>query len=227
MARIARVVVPGLPHHITQRGNYQQDTFIDDTDRKRYLSLVEEYSKKHGVSLLSYCLMSNHVHYIAIPEEKDSLARAFKTAHMRYSQYFNKKVGIFGHLWQGRFYSCVLDELYLMNTARYIERNPIRGGLAKKPWDWRWSSAVSHINNGKEGIVKLGDLFSIIDMNYEKWRLYIDEKEDSKKIDEIKKHTMTGRPLGAEEFIKKLERRLGRRLRALPKGRPVKSESRN
>jgi len=223
MSRIARIVVPGMPHHITQKGNYQQDIFIDDADRKRYLSLVEEYIKKYGVSLLSYCLMSNHVHYIAIPKEKDSLAKAFKNAHMRYSQYFNKKVGVFGHLWQGRFYSCVLDDIHLMRTARYIERNPVRAGLRNKPWDWKWSSATSHINNGNGMIIKLGDLFFIIDMTREKWRLYIEEQEDNKEIEKIKQYTMTGRPLGAEEFILKLERRLGRKLRVRLRGRPAKS----
>jgi putative transposase len=128
MPRIARVVAVGLPHHITQRGNYRQDVFFDTDDRRQYLLWIGEYSAKYGLSVLAYCLMQNHVHFIAIPREANSLAKTFNAAHMRYSQYFNKKLKQRGHLWQGRFYSCVLDESHLMLASRYIERNPVRAG---------------------------------------------------------------------------------------------------
>ncbi len=134
MPRMARVVAVGLPHHITQRGNYRQDVFLNADDKGRYLAWVQEYSVKYNLSILAYCLMQNHIHFIAIPNQPDSLARAFNSAHMRYSQYFNSKLKRRGHLWQGRFYSCVLDESHLVLAARYIERNPVRAGLVEKPW---------------------------------------------------------------------------------------------
>ena len=160
MPRIARIVAVGLPHHITQRGNYRQEVFLDDSDRRQYLSWIQDYSLKYRLSILAYCLMPNHVHYIAIPQEEDSLAKTFNIAHMRYSQYFNKKIKAGGHLWQGRFYSCILDEPHLLMAAKYIERNPVRARLVKKPWEWRWSSAPAHI--GMESMLfNLDDLFKL------------------------------------------------------------------
>ena len=222
MSRIARVVAVGYPHHITQRGNYRQKVFLDDNDRKTYLTFIQEYSHKFKLSILAYCMMSNHVHFVGIPEEDKSLARTFNCAHMRYSQYFNKKIGAGGHLWQGRFYSCVLDEQHLMITARYVERNPVRAKLKKRPWQWNWSSASVHIGTVKASVIELKDLFEYIDIPREEWQEYIDEEDERKDIKEIKSHTLTGRPLGTESFIEKLERKFGKRLHALSVGRPRK-----
>ena len=146
MTRIARIIAVDYPHHITQRGNNHRIVFNDDEDRKKYLSLVREYAQKYKISILCYCLMSNHVHFISIPHKEDSLAKTFNFAHMRYSQYFNKKTSSCGHLWQSRFYSCVLDEPHLIMAARYIERNPVRAKMVKKAWEWKWSSACCLIN---------------------------------------------------------------------------------
>ena len=224
MPRIARVVAVGLPHHITQRGNYRQDVFTNPDDRRQYLAWIREYSIKYGLSILVYCLMQNHVHFIAIPNESDSLARTFNAAHMRYAQYFNKKLKQRGHLWQGRFYSCVLDEFHLMLAARYIERNPVRAGLVKKPWQWPWSSAIIH-TNGKESrpFIELGDLFGIMGMSCGSWEKYIDSAEEENFLQRIRKHTFTGRPLGTMAFIERLQEKFSRRLYALPIGRPKKS----
>ena len=223
MPRIARVVAVGLPHHITQRGNYRQEVFLNADDRKQYLAWIKEYSIKYGLFILAYCLMQNHVHFIAIPAESDSLARTFNTAHMRYSQYFNKKLKQRGHLWQGRFYSCVLDESHLTLAARYIERNPVRAGLVEKPWQWPWSSALTHVNKKESGLIELGDLFKIMDMSCGSWVRYIDSIEEQSFLQNIRKHTFTGRPLGAAAFIESLEEEFNRRLCALPIGRPKKS----
>ncbi len=222
MPRIARVVAVSLPHHITQRGNYRQDVFLDAEDRKQYLMWIGEYSVKYGLSILAYCLMQNHVHFIAIPEEAGSLAKTFNTAHMRYSQYFNKKLRQRGHLWQGRFYSCVLDEPHLILASRYIERNPVRAGLVEKPWQWPWSSASSHTNENKKDLLELGDLFKTIGMTFSSWNKYIDSGEEGSFLQCIRKHTLTGRPLGTAPFIERLEAKFGRKICALSIGRPKK-----
>lgn len=219
MPRIARIVAVGLPHHITQRGNYKQKVFLNNNDRKRYLSWIQEYSHKYSLSILAFCLMPNHVHFIAIPNKEESLAKTFNIAHMRYSQYFNKKIQAKGHLWQGRFYSCVLDEAHLMLAAKYIERNPVRANIVRKPWEWKWSSASTHINKEKSPI-KLKDLFEIIEMSQETWRQYIDSKEEGMILDKIKTHTRAGRPLGEVDFIEELEKKFDKRLLASPRGRP-------
>ena len=222
MPRIARVVAKGLPHHITQRGNYQQVVFLNPDDRRQYLAWIGEYSVKYGLCILAYCLMQNHVHFIAIPAESDSLAKTFNTAHMRYSQYFNKKLKQRGHLWQGRFYSCVLDEPHLILAARYIERNPVRAGLVEKPWQWPWSSAAAHTNKKESELIEPGDLFRIIGMSYGSWLRYIDSAEEAVFLENIRKHTFAGRPLGATAFIESLEEKFNRKLCALPIGRPKK-----
>lgn len=222
MPRIARVVAVGLPHHITQRGNYQQDVFFSEDDRKQYLMWIREYSIKYNLSILAYCLMQNHIHFIAIPNQPDSLAKTFNSAHMRYSQYYNNKLKRRGHLWQGRFYSCVLDESHLMLAARYIERNPVRAGLVKKPWQWPWSSAIPHTDEKGNGYIKLEDFLGIIGVSYSSWKEYIDSAEEKNFLQRIRKYTVTGRPLGTTEFIEGLEAKFGRRLCALPIGRPKK-----
>ena len=219
MPRTARIVVPDLPYHITQRGNYRQNVFEDDEDRLSYLSWIDDYSKKYKLSIFAYCLMDNHVHFIVIPREEDSLAKVFSISHMRYSQYFNKKKNASGHLWQGRFYSCVMDEDYLMAALRYVERNPVRAGIVRKPWRWKWSSAGVHVGQ-EEGVINLENITSLIDTTEEEWKEYIDLGENEEKVEEIRKHTLLGRPLGTKDFIAKLGKRIGRVLNVLPRGRP-------
>ena len=225
MPRLARIIVPGLPHHITQRGNYRQDIFNDDTDRRRYLIWVGEYCRKYNLSIIAYCLMSNHVHFIVIPKDENSIARTFNTAHMRYSQYRNKNIGASGHLWQGRFFSCVMDERHLTVSARYIERNPVRAHMAKKPYEYIWSSAKDHVNNARTSIIDTSELFKYVEIEQVQWKNFIDTPDHAKDISIIRKYTMTGRPLGGESFINKLEKRLGERLHALPVGRPKRVEN--
>lgn len=224
MPRMARVVVPGLPHHITQRGNYQQNIFSDDRDRKVYLKWLNKYSKQYKLKLLVYCLMTNHVHFISIPEEADSLARTFNTVHMRYAQYFNKKINAKGHLWHGRFFSCVLDESHLLAAGRYIERNPVRARMVSKPCLWDWSSAQFN-----SGLLESSDLIiepitRYIDMEEERWNEYINQEDDTNFIKEIKQHTASGRPFGSSDFISKLENMMGMKLRTRSRGRPKKGK---
>jgi len=223
MPRIARVVAVGYPHHITQRGNYGQTVFFSDEDRKIYCTWINKYSDKYGLSLLANCLMPNHVHFIGIPEKENSLAKTFNAVHMRYAQYYNEKMKTKGHLWQGRFYSCPLDEDHFIAATRYIERNPVRAQLVKKPWQWKWSSASAHIGISDVEILKLKNIFEIIDMQHSTWKSFIDTEDNGKEMKNIKKFTLTGRPLGKECFIKSLEEKFGKRLQALPRGRPIKT----
>ena len=128
---MARVVAAGVPHHITQRGNNRQDVFLLDDDRRFYLETLRERSQRHGVTLLGYCLMTNHVHLVAIPERPDSLARALGQSHSRYAQRFNRRYGRTGHLWQNRFYSCPLGRTHLVRALLYVDLNPVRAGLGR------------------------------------------------------------------------------------------------
>ncbi len=165
--------------------------------------------------------MSNHVHFVCVPEQEDSLARTFNALHMRYSQYFNQKKKMKGHLWQGRFYSCILDEKHLYAAVRYVENNPVRAGIVRKPHRYKWSSAKSHVNMEKDSVLSQG---CYLEKEIEDWLEYLIEKEDEQIIRNVRKCSMTGRPCGDDRFMKKLERLFGRRLRALPWGRPRKKQ---
>ena len=156
MARLARAVVPGLPHHVTQRGNRRQQTFFCEDDYREYLALLGEWFGRHGVRLLGYCLMPNHVHLIVVPPTEDALCRAIGETHRRYTRRVNFREGWRGHLWQGRFASLVMDEPYLLAAVRYVERNPVKAKLVRHAAAWSWSSAAAHVSGEPDGVVETG-----------------------------------------------------------------------
>jgi len=152
MPRISRAIAIGYPHHITQRGNYRQTVFAEEGDYVRYVELLAGFAPRYGLEIWAYCLMPNHVHFIGVPGRQESLARTFNTVHMLYAQYFNRKQNAIGHLWQGRFFSCVLDERHLYAAVRYVEMNPVRAGIAQAPQDYPWCSAKSHMDMVSVGV---------------------------------------------------------------------------
>ena len=206
MTRIARVVAPEMPHHITQRGNRRQQTFFSDEDYQAYIELMAEWCGKHRVEIWAYCLMPNHIHLIAVPPAHESLMLAIGEAHRRYTRRINFSKGWRGHLWQGRFGSYILDEVYLLACARYIEMNPVRAKLVETPIKWRWSSAAAHIRNKDDQLVKVGPLNTIVQ---KPWAEFLLQKVSSEQRHALQKHERTGRPLGKLQFIEELENRLG------------------
>ncbi len=215
MARIARVVAPGLPHHITQRGNRRQATFFGEHDFRAYLSLMSEWCGCCGVQVWSYCLMPNHVHLIAVPQTQDGLRRAIGEAHRRYTRRINLREGWRGHLWQGRFASFVMDERHLVAAARYVERNPVRARLVEKPEDYPWSSAAAHLRRADDVLVKA---LPLLDLRPD-WCSLLESGMSEDDDELMRKHERTGRPLGDERFVARLEHTLGRRLRPRKPGR--------
>jgi putative transposase len=225
MPRIARVVAEGYPHHITQRGNYRQKIFSIDADMEKYLILIGAESKRYELKVLAYCLMPNHIHFIVLPENNDSMGKAFKYVNMKYSQYYNKKIGSSGHLFQGRFFSSVMDERYLIACARYIERNPVRAKMVRMPCDYKWSSARMHCGMDGQDIFGVKGLFNYADYPQKDWKKFIEEPDNIGEIKNIRDQTRRGRPLGENIFIKKLEKNLGRFLMLRPRGRPKKNKN--
>jgi len=136
MGRLARVVAADVPHHLTQRGNGRRFVLDCDTDRSVYLKLLRENLVLYKVSLIGYCLMSNHIHLIAVPHTADGLAQALKHTHGRYASYWNVAHQSCGHVWQGRYYSCPLDESHLWEALRYTELNPLRAALVREAESW-------------------------------------------------------------------------------------------
>ena len=221
MPRISRVVAVGYPHHITQRGNYRQSVFENESDYTQYLQWLNDYSRKYSLKIWAYCLMSNHVHFVVVPMKEDSLAKTFNTLHMRYSQYFNQKSKAKGHLWQGRVYSSVLDERHLYAAVRYVENNPVRAKIVKKAHEYTWSSARAHVAQ-ETNLILSNDCYLIKEIN--NYIAYLRERDDEAVINEIRQHTKTGRPCGNKSFVTTIERLLERTLVALPRGRPPKEK---
>jgi putative transposase len=219
MPRIARIIAPGYPHHITQRGNRRQQTFFSDDDYWAYIDLMSEWCREYGVSVWVYCLMPNHIHLIAVPKEKDSLHLAIGEAHRRYTRMINFRQGWRGHLWQGRFSSYVMDERYLLACARYIENNPVRAKLTDRAEKWRWSSAAAHISGKDDQLVTVEPLLGLVQ---KKWSEFLCTSVPADEIHYLRKHERTGRPLCEPSFLEHLEALLDRPLKLKKPGRKPK-----
>ena len=222
MARFPRVVVVDIPHHVTQRGNARQVILATDADRLTYLALLREYAPLYGLSLLGYCLMSNHVHLIAVPHHQTALAQSLKQAHGRYATYWNGRQSLSGHVWQGRFYSCPLDEKHLWEALRYVERNPVRAGMMEQPQPWPWSSAAAHCGLASPDpmleMQRWSQRWSVPE-----WHAFLAEAESSTEVTALRQFTHTGRPLGSPEFVARLEASTLRALAGRERGRPKKA----
>ena len=224
MARLPRVVVVDVPHHVTQRGNARQAIFATDADRLTYLALLREHCCLHDLSLLGYCLMSNHVHLIAVPHNPEALAQSLKQAHGRYASYWNARRSSSGHVWQGRFYSCPLDEPHLWRALRYAELNPVRAQMVATAEQWRWSSAAVHCGAmGSDAMLETERWSKRWTVG--EWRQYLADAESSADLNALRRCTHTGRPLGSPEFVTELEKAMLRPLAPQKGGRPKKPAS--
>jgi putative transposase len=218
MPRVARIVIPDCPHHVTQRGNNRQDVFFADQDYAVYLEILYRQARTYGLAVDGYCLMTNHVHLIVTPAGEPALAEAIGRTHFVYSQYVNRLHRRSGHLWQNRFYSCALDDEHYWTATAYVEQNPLRARLAHKAWRYPHSSACAHVTG--QDASGLLDLAAWRGRQPPDWAAVLDERQDESTLRRVRGHTCRGRPLGSDHWLARLEARLGRRLRPLPVGRP-------
>lgn len=216
MARLARVVVPGLPHHVTQRGNRREPIFLEDGDQEVYIRLLAERARKAGVEIWAYCLMPNHVHLIMVPRTPDGLRAAIAEAHRRYTRFVNERAGLTGHLFQGRFASVVMDEDHLLAAARYVALNPVRARLVKRAEAWPWSSVAAHLAGRDDRLVTVRPLLDRIP----DFAAMLRTNADDPAFEPLRAAERTGRPLGSRAFIARLERKLMRDLAPRKRGRP-------
>jgi putative transposase len=210
-----------LAHHVTQRGNNRQDVFLTDADRTAYLQVLKHQAIKCRLEILGYCLMTNHVHLVVVPHGETALARAVGRTHFTYAQRFNADHGRSGHLWQGRFYSCAMEHGHELAALRYVEQNPVRAGLVGQAWRYPWSSAAAHTGQpDPSGILDLKtwqELSGGLD-----WREFLSERVLEDEYSELRRQTMTGRPLGTDSFLTVAGEQLKRDLRTPRVGRPSK-----
>jgi putative transposase len=205
VARIARVVVPGLPHHVTQRGNRREPVFFGAGDYQLYRQLIAAAARRAGAEIWAYCLMPNHVH---TPTDRDGLRATFAEAHRRYTGAINARFHCTGHLFQGRFGAVVMDEPHLLAATRYIALNPVAAGLVSRAEDWHWSSARAHLAGEDDELATVAPLRALIP----DFAALLTAPADPATTARIERAPTIGRPLGAPEWIAALERQLGRRL---------------
>ncbi len=227
MPRLARSVIANLPHHITQRGNRREDVFFTDEDRQTYLMWLGEYAEKHAVEILAYCLMSNHIHLVAVPSDEAGLQRALKPLHMRYAQRLNRAQGCCGHVWQGRYFSSALDEDYLWAAIRYVERNPVRARLVRKAENYAWSSAAAHCGMRDDPLLSRQKQWRRRFEEMGDWADFLAVPDEPTKLEILRRNVDKGLPCGSERFIRKIEKIAGRTLMFKPQGRPSKADNGN
>jgi putative transposase len=218
MPRLARIVLPGAAHHLIQRGNRRQAVFFLAEDRQAYLKWLADASQRWRLRIWAYCLMTNHVHLVAVPETAEGLARCMAQVHSRYARRINARMRWRGHLWQARFGSSVMDASYTLAAVRYVEQNPVRAGLVQHAWEYPWSSAAYHVGTRVDDPIVTGEEGLRAEIG--NWREFLEVPETKEHAQVIRRNTPVCRPLGTERFIHELEASYGIRLRRGRPGRP-------
>lgn len=227
MARLPRLSLPGYPHHVIQRGNNRQAIFSSAADCQTLLDLMEENSKKFGVALHAYVLMSNHFHLLATPESADSLPRMMQAVGRRYVRYFNDGQGRSGTLWEGRYRSTVIQtESYLLACMAYIDLNPVRAGLAADARDYPWSSHGHYVGLRGDKLVTPHPLFwTLGNTPFAREAAYAELVHAGVPAEQqatLTQSALSGWALGDPDFVADLQKRTERRVSKTQAGRPIR-----
>jgi putative transposase len=215
MARLPRLVIPGIPYHVTQRVNRRQQTFFEEADYSLYRDLLAQSAEKAGAEIWCYCLMPNHVHIIIVPSDEDGLRRTFADTHRRYTGYINARNRWTGHLWQGRFGAVAMDEAHLAAAVRYVSLNPVRAKLVARAADWRWSSVAAHLAGKNDALVTVAPVLE----RYGRFAGFLGEDGDDEPAwRALRMSETSGRPLGSEAWLDALEAKSGRTLKPQKRG---------
>ena len=219
MPRIARVVAENIPHHVIQRGNRNQPVFFSDNDKIEYLKILKAQIQINEVHIWAWCLMDTHVHFVAVPTKKETFNRAFAETHRLYSRMINFRQGWRGYLFQGRFSSFPMDEKYLYAAVRYVENNPVKAKITQSAEDYPWSSARAHILGSSDQVLSA----CFLEKEIKDWRAFL-RSGIPNEVEDLERHTKTGRPLGETSFVEQLEHVLRRQF-AKQKPGPKRKEA--
>jgi putative transposase len=221
MARLARVVIPGLPHLITPRGNGRNRVFFSDEDYALYCDLLVENCAAADVAIWAWCLMPNHVHLVLVPSDSDGLRRALARVHRRYAGSIHARKKRIGHFWQGRFGAVVLDDAYLAAAMRYVSLNPVRARLVKRATAWRWSSTRAHVNHKADGVTALAP----VRRRFRDFAAHLNDAPENDLFARLRSAESIGRPLGSDEFLTRIERQTKRTLKPAKRGPKPKART--
>ena len=209
MARLPRIVIPDIPHHVTQRGNRREQTFFEEGDYRLYLDLLADAARRARAEIWSYCLMPNHVHIIITPADEDGLWRTFRTVHRHYTGYINARMRVTGHWWQGRFGSVAMDEVHFINALRYVALNPVRARLVERAQDWQWSSTTALVEEKDDSVVTVGPALERVG----KFAAFLGERfDEDHAYGAMRKAERIGRPIGSAQWLEQLQEKTGKRL---------------
>lgn len=229
MPRPRRLNLPGIPQHITQRGNNRQPCFYDNSDRKRYLTLLGKSAVQRDCEVHAYVLMGNHVHLLVTPNAPDGASLLMQDLGREYVRYFNARHRRCGTLWQGRFKSSLVDsETYCLACYRYIELNPVRAALVAMPDQYRWSSFAANALEQSDDVITPHSLWLALGRDTmtrcHTYREFVRATSSQSTLEKIRYANRKGLPLGSDRFRAMIEAELGIRLRSGKVGRPAKKE---
>lgn len=220
MPRVARFVCPGVPHHVTQRGNRRAQVFFSSADHQTYLAWLHGDARRFHLEVIAYCLMTNHVHLVVVPAAPRSMEKAFRHLHMCYAQRLNRMMDWRGHVWQGRYFSAALDEAYFWAAIRYVERNPVRAGMVTRAEDFPWSSARAHCGFAWDPLLSTDPHWARLLAGVGNWSDWLAAGDTAEEVKLIRRRTARGMPCGSDEFVESMESRAGRPLDCRRTGRP-------
>jgi len=223
MPRLARHVFPGIPHHVVQRGNRREDVFFSGADRRTYLDWLALYGAACNAQVLAYCLMTNHIHAVVVPDTADGLRETFQPLHTRYAMRVHRTRDTTGRVWQGRFFSAALDEAYLYAAVRYVELNPVRAGIVGRAQDFPWSSAAAHCGLRHDPLLVARDAWLPDVGGPAAWSDWLACGDRPEQLAVLRANTRKELPCGSEAFVTELERLAGRPLRPGSRGRPLRT----
>jgi putative transposase len=210
-------VFPGIPHHVTQRGNHRERVFLAPGDAEAYLSLLNTYAKRHQLKVFAYCLMPNHVHLVTVPASARGMFRALCAVHGQYAQRINRMRETTGHLWQGEYRSSPLDGRHFLNAVRYVERNPVAAGLVTRAEVYPWSSAAAHCGLRDDPMLEPASSSAVL-AGIADWQAWLAQEVPKAFRDRLKQHGSKNLPCGSSEFVDELGKAAGRDLRLRPRG---------
>lgn len=220
MARLARIVVPDIPHHVTQRGNGRAQTFFCDDDYALYRDLLAHHCRAAGVEVWGWVLMPNHVHLILVPADADGIRRALSRVHRTYAGHIHARLRRTGHFWQGRFGCVAMDEEHLAAALRYVALNPVRARLVERAADWRWSSVAAQL-----GLIEDDGVTTTTQVRarFPDFAALLTAGEEEMAFAALRRAESIGRPIGNTDFFDRLEDLTDATLKPARRGRKAKA----